>query len=97
MKVIPNQTNVSVNPHLSFDQFKQNKDSNISKVNIIKPTVPTVGNPSGVIRPIKENKYRLMVEKLGATSKIYQNMIRFTIGNLFSHHLKISTLMVQVV
>lgn len=46
MKVIPNQTNVSVNPHLSFDQFKQNKDSNISKVNIIKPTVPTVGNPS---------------------------------------------------
>ena len=46
MKVIRNQTNVSVNPHLSFDQFKQNKDSNISKVNIIKPTVPTVGNPS---------------------------------------------------
>ena len=46
MKVILNQTNVSVNPHLSFDQFKQNKDSNISKVNIIKPTVPTVGNPS---------------------------------------------------
>lgn len=45
MKVIRNQTNVSVNPHLSFDQFKQNKDSNISKVNIIKPTVPTVGNP----------------------------------------------------
>ena len=37
---------MSVNPHLSFDQFKQNKDSNISKVNIIKPTVPTVGNPS---------------------------------------------------
>lgn len=46
MKVIRNQTNVSVNPHLSFDQFKQNKDSNISKVNIIKPTIPTVGNPS---------------------------------------------------
>ena len=46
IEVIPNQTNASVNPHLDFNQFKQNKDSNISKVNIIKPTAPTVGNPN---------------------------------------------------
>ncbi|MCJ0593189.1 hypothetical protein MMJ50_10935 [Enterococcus cecorum] len=46
IEVIPNQTNIKVNPHLSFDQFKQAKDSNISKVNIIKPTAPTVGNPN---------------------------------------------------
>ncbi|WP_171311656.1 hypothetical protein [Enterococcus cecorum] len=46
VEVIPNQTNASVNPHLDFNQFKQNKDSNISKVNIIKPTAPTVGNPN---------------------------------------------------
>ncbi|CAI3383740.1 hypothetical protein CIRMBP1284_01348 [Enterococcus cecorum] len=45
IEVIPNQTNIKVNPHLSFDQFKQAKDSNISKVNIIRPTDPTVGNP----------------------------------------------------
>lgn len=45
IEVIPNQTNIKVNPHLSFDQFKQTKDSNISKVNIIRPTDPTVGNP----------------------------------------------------
>lgn len=45
IEVIPNQTNIKVNPHLSFDQFKQVKDSNISKVNIIRPTDPTVGNP----------------------------------------------------
>ena len=46
VEVIPNQTNASVNPHLDFNQFKQNEDSNISKVNIIKPTAPTVGNPN---------------------------------------------------
>ena len=45
IEVIPNQTNIKVNPHLSFDQVKQTKDSNISKVNIIRPTDPTVGNP----------------------------------------------------
>ena len=45
IEVIPNQTNIKVNAHLSFDQFKQTKDSNISKVNIIRPTDPTVGNP----------------------------------------------------
>lgn len=45
IEVIPNQTNIKVNPHLSFDQFKQTKDSNIYKVNIIRPIDPTVGNP----------------------------------------------------
>ena len=45
IEVIPNQTNIKVNPHLSFDQVKQTNDSNISKVNIIRPTDPTVGNP----------------------------------------------------
>lgn len=45
VETIPNQSTINVNPGIKEEFFHQEEDSNIAKVNIEKPTVPTTGNP----------------------------------------------------